>query len=373
MSDTNETIEMVLNPEVEIFTDLKNDPTATWTLLAYSGYLSLHNPHQNIDMTVSCEAKIPNREIMGIYIASISLWIKEKLKLDLKQLNSLLINFDLECITNVQKISMEIITSCGDRIAEGIESIFHSLIESICLLSICLLRGKKYLLSPKKKSGNGRIESIFYPLVDNSSKVIIHEYKFLKKTSTEESIIVKMPEAFWQVYDKIYLEEVITKLYNFDFRNVEVRAIVTLFDENFRQFEMRVESISHTMIESIKILNFFQSLTEQQLENMKIKFDIHKIILEIKASHYSNETIIEKLNAEEAFNFYSTNNLITKKIMHELGQIVNNKNVFKNLIMNNGQKLFDMTREELCMINGIGDIKSQKLFNFLKVSKLFFF
>jgi hypothetical protein len=323
MSRTNQTIEIVLNPEVEIFTDLKNVPTATWTLLAYSGYLSLSNPHQNVDMTISCQAKIPNREVMGVYIASISLWIKEKLKLDSKSLNNLLLNFDLECINNVQQKTIEILASCGDRIAEGNESILHSLLESICLLSICLLGGNKHLLSSQKKSGTGRIDSIFYPLVDKSCKVIIHEYKFVKKTtSKEESIIVKIQEAFWQVYESNYLlEEIITKFYTFNYthcRNVEVRAIVILIDENNHKFEVRVDSISHTMIESIKILNFFQSITKKQLENLKIKFDIQKVIMEITVNQDSNEkTIIEKLNAEVTVNFDTNNNLITKKIMAE--------------------------------------------------------
>jgi hypothetical protein len=61
------------------------------------------------------------------------------------------------------------------------------------------------------------------------------EYKILKKTSKEDEINAKVQEALWQVYERSYLEEVITKCQNFHYthyQNVEVRAIVVLIDEN---------------------------------------------------------------------------------------------------------------------------------------------
>jgi hypothetical protein len=289
------TIEITINPEVVVFTNLKNDPVAAWTLLAYSGYLSLDSRYYNEeDFSVSYQVRIPNREVMGIYMSSVSLWIKEKLDIDLKELNNLLKDFDLENINQLQEITTkQIITKYGDnRVAQENESIFHSLIEVVCLLG-----GKNHLLSSEKKSGTCRIDSIFYPLPNKSNKVIIHEYKILKKTSKEDEINSKVQEALWQVYERSYLEEVITKSKNFHYythyQTVEVRAIVILTDENNRNFGMRINSISHTVADSIKILNFFKLISEEQLLKIKDKFNTQEIIEEIKASHDSNEIILK--------------------------------------------------------------------------------
>lgn len=350
------TIEVTINPEV-VFTNLKNDPVAAWTLLAYSGYLSLDNQHFNEDLSVSYQVRIPNREVMGIYMSSVSLWIKEKLDMDLKELTNLLKDFDLENVDQLQEITKQVIARYGDRVAQENESIFHSLIEVICLLG-----GKGHLLSAEKKSGTGRIDSIFYPLPDKSNKVIIHEYKILKKTSNEDEINAKVQEALWQVYERSYLEEVTTKSQNFHYthyQNVEVRAIVILIDENNHNFGIRIDAISHTMTDSIKILNFFKLISEQQLARIKDKFATQEIIEEIKASYDSNEVIL-KLQEEEVANFDITTSL-PEAIILKLGKAINNKKLARELSSKYGQKLFDIEQKDLCKLDGIGKKRAQEI------------
>ena len=60
--------------------------------------------------------------------------------------------------------------------------------------------------SSEKISGRGVIDSIFYPVAGQSDKVIIHEYKLLKNGGSDEAIVKKTQEAFWQVYEKNYMQ-----------------------------------------------------------------------------------------------------------------------------------------------------------------------
>lgn len=351
-----QTIEITLNPEV-VFTNLKNDPTATWTLLAYSGYLSLSDQYLNEDLTVTYQVRIPNREVMGIYMSSISLWIKEKLNIDLKDLNALLREFNLENIDQVQEVTKQIITKHSNRVAQENESIFHSLIEVICLLG-----GKNHLLSSEKKSGTGRIDSIFYPIADKSDKVVIHEYKILKKVTNEEDINIKIQEAFWQVYEKLYLEEVITKFHNFDYthyQNVEIRAVIILIDENNSNVGIKVESIIHTMTDSIKILDFFKLIAERQLISLKNKLNIREVIEAIKTSHDYNKVILE-LFPEETSSFDPANSILEESIL-KLGQAIRDKKLAKRLIEEYGEDLFDMSVKDLCKMSGIGRKRAQEI------------
>ncbi len=352
-----QTIEITLNPEV-IFTNLKNDPTAAWTLLAYSGYLSLSDRYLNEDLTATYQVRIPNREVMGIYMSSISLWLKDKLAIDLKDLNNLLKDFDLEDVDQVPKVTERIIAQYGSRVAQENESIFHSLIEVICLLG-----GKSHILSSEKKSGTGRIDSIFYPIAEKSDKIIIHEYKILKKATKEEDINIKVQEALWQVYEKCYLEEVITKFHNFDYahyKDVEVRAIVILIDENNRHIGMKVDSISHSMRDSIKILDFFKLIKDQQLVKFKDKFDIQKVIIEIKTHHDQNEVML-KLQEEEMLNVNSMDVAIPESIILKLGQAIHNKKLAMTLISSHGYNLFDMEQKDLCKLDGVGKKRAQDI------------
>ena len=226
---------------------------------------------------------------------------------------------------------------------------FHSLVEVICMLG-----GKKHILSSEKKSGSGRIDSIFYPILSKSNTIIIHEYKILKQVTNIEHVNKKIQEAFWQVYEKCYLQEAITKFNSFEYSHyhtVDVRAIVILSDENNRNFGMKIDVISHNMTDSIKILNFFKVVSSQQLISFKNTYDIQKILLEITASQNSEEAIV-KLN-EVTANLNSTNS-IPEAIMRELEQSMRNASLTQSLILKHGEKLFDKTQEELLKYKGVG-------------------
>jgi len=352
-------IDITINPEV-VFTNLKSDPVAAWTLLAYSGYLSLTNRKKNYGSTITYQAKIPNKEVLDIYEDSIALWIREKLNLDDKGINidEVLKNFDLENIDQVKVITQQIISQHGDRMAQENESIFHSLIEVICLLG-----GKNHILSAEKKSGTGRIDSIFYPIIDKSNKVIIHEYKILKKSNKEEDINAKIQEALWQVYERNYLEEVMTKFHNFDYsyyQSIEVRAIIILIDENNRNFGMKVDTISHSIADSYKILEFFKTTPEKQLVKLKDKISAQEVIEIIRDTSSPNETI-EKFKSEKLINFDATND-IADDIVSNLGKAIHNNKLAKKLIEDYGSSLFAKSEQELRNIDDVGRKRAHDIF-----------
>lgn len=354
-----QTIEININPEI-IFTNLKEDPTAVWTLLVYSGYLSLSDPIQVYGSVRTYRARIPNKEVLDIYEDSIVLWIKGKLSLnnsESKFIDNLLNDFNLEDFDKVLKTITQVINKYNDRIAQENESIFHSLIEVICLLG-----GKNHILSAEKKSGTGRIDSIFYPLIDKSEKIIIHEYKILKKTNKEEEINAKIQEALWQVYERSYLEEVMTKYQNFKYvhyQNVEVRAMVILVDENNRNFAIKIGSILHSIADSCKILEFFRITPEIQLTKLKNKFLIQEVIEVIQDTANLNE-IAEKIQLKKSVNFDITNE-VSDDIVFQLGKVMRNNKIAKKLVEDYGPSLFHKSEQELCRISGIAKKRARDI------------
>eukprot|EP01041_Mallomonas_annulata_P004067 gene4067-8091_t len=64
-----QTIELTINPEVVFIYAKNDDPMFIWTWLAYNGYLSLTHAYDNEDLTVSYQARIPNREVLGMYMS----------------------------------------------------------------------------------------------------------------------------------------------------------------------------------------------------------------------------------------------------------------------------------------------------------------
>ncbi len=267
-------VEITISPEV-VLHQLRGDVAAIWTILAYGGYLSLSHKLINDDLTETYQARIPNREILGIYKQSISFWFRDVLEVDLAGIKCL----NIENIEEFQSVVKKLLLQKATIIGDANESLFHSFIDGLYLL-----KGNTHLLSSEKKAGSGRIDSIYYPIKGKSEKIIIHEYKILRNTYTMQ-INAKIQEALWQVYEHFYFQEVVSKFNEFRYSNyqqVEIRGIVAFIDENNNNLGMRSLSVLHTMEETIRMLPFFESLKRDDLIKLKEYYTVNDFVQEYR-------------------------------------------------------------------------------------------
>ena len=231
-----ESIDIAISPDV-VLNRLKQNSEAMWTVLAFAGYLSLSNVRKLKGGQLLCKARIPNKDILEIYQGSISLWFTDVLGIDLEDLvGSSVLN--IEDIGEFENLVRKLLLLRSEIFGDANESLFHSLVEGLIMIM-----GTTHRLSSEKRVGSGRINSIFYPIIGKSRKIIIHEYKILGNTNTSQ-IDSKLQDALWQVYEHYYFEEVVSKQKEFNclhYQQMEVRGIVVFVDENTNALGMMLQ------------------------------------------------------------------------------------------------------------------------------------
>ncbi len=253
-----ETLKITINSEV-VFVTINQEADALWGLLLFGGYLSVETFTYDSMGRVVAQAKIPNKEVLSIYNNSISLWVKKKLFIDQKNFDKLSENFNLEDINCVRTTINNALELYENRIAEGNESIFHGLIQNLCLF-----KGDKHRLASESRSGLGRIDSIFYPVAGKSDTIVIHEYKIIKDFKDEAQLKTVLSNAIWQIYEKIYMDVPLLNNKYFDglCSAVELRAIVILCNSITgaeKKFACEIMTRNHTIAEMKEIAKAFQS------------------------------------------------------------------------------------------------------------------
>ncbi len=246
-----ELTEIVVNPEV-VFSTINNDAKSLFGLLLFGGYLSVESSSYDQAGCLVCQTKIPNEEVLSIYNSSIYSWVKDKLALDKTSFDSLGKNFNLEDIDNVKQTIDSALSIYGHRIAQQNESIFHGLIQSICLF-----KGDKHRIASESFSGNGRVDSVFYPVKGKSDTVIIHEYKIIKDVN-EQKLATALRRAMWQMYEKIYSANSLFKkdFSNYHFKHIEIRAMIIICDLD--RSNIQIICKHHTISQMQEIVSNFK-------------------------------------------------------------------------------------------------------------------
>ena len=343
---SNGTMELVISPEA-VLHQIKGYPPAIWTILAYGGYISLSNRYINDDLTETCTARIPNREILGIYKQSISLWFHDVIDIDLDfECQSL----NIEDIGEFENIVRKLLLRRQDILGDANGSLFHSFIDGLFLM-----KGSTHRLSPEKYAGAGRIDSIFYPIKGKSTKIIIHEYKLVDNTETAQ-INNKIQEALWQVYENYYFEEVVSKYKEFKdthYQQLEIRGIVAFIDENTKVIGMRSVSVLHDISEiTDHILPMFKSLNKNELSKLKSHYRLEEFIDELRKVS-SVKTILKRLE--------SSDKVIGDQVIHELGKALGDSTLAERLWSEHGDNLWSMSIQQLRKLKGVGPKRAEKV------------
>jgi len=202
----NETIEKDIN-ENFIFPDMDTDKELLWTLLTFSGYLTISNKTNR----KIYELKIPNLEIKIVFQDIIIDW----LKIDLKIKKNLLIETTKYLINNqikeFEKGFREIIGdtfSYYDTNGEP-EKVYQSYV-----LGLLAIIGDDYIIKSNRESGEGRYDIMLIPHNRDKHGVVIEIKQVTQlKTETDEDFIIKINnkinEAAEQIDKNEYYKELI--------------------------------------------------------------------------------------------------------------------------------------------------------------------
>ncbi len=162
-----------------VFPDLDTNIDLFWTLLTYSGYLTIRKEVSRKEY----ELVIPNFEIRTIFQDTILEW----LKIDIKLQKSLLENTANYLITNeISKFEKGFKEIIGDTFsyydtAKNHEYIYHSYI-----LGLLAIIGDDYIIKSNKESGEGRYDIMLIPH-DKTLHGIVIEIKQIEKQLEKET------------------------------------------------------------------------------------------------------------------------------------------------------------------------------------------
>lgn len=268
-----ENTEITISKEV-VFSTLSDDIYALWGLLLFGGYLSIESfKPAEFGNCIIGQVRIPNREVLGVYKSSILVWVEEKLSIKRVDFSALSKIFNLEDLDCVRKTINQALKIYGNHIVNENESVFHGLIQSLCLFN-----GDKHRLAAESYSGAGRVDSIFYPIEGKSNTIIIHEYKIIKDLKKESQLKKVFKDAIWQIYKKIYIDVPLVKNKYFGgaVNTVELRAIVILCDfSDANKFHCEIMTRKHTLDEMKRITKAFQSRPQDKdrIEALELEVD----------------------------------------------------------------------------------------------------
>jgi len=182
-----------------VFSSLLRDENALWSLLFFSGYLTLAGEPHYEDADLLCPLRAPNQEILRLYATVIKSWFRESLSTQDQQqvLLQSLVTGDIETFTT---LFQELIKSCMsyfDIPANEPERMYHVFVLGL----LVFLRPTHEVLS-NRESGLGRYDVCLIPK-NKKALGIVMEFKKSPQGSLKEAA----KEALRQIKNKDYALE----------------------------------------------------------------------------------------------------------------------------------------------------------------------
>jgi hypothetical protein len=185
-----------------IFSTLDKNSNAVWSLLLYSGYLSLDNTPIPLG---PCQLRIPNFEVKALYQSTILDWFtnsiqESKYRMLLKSLTS----GDVDTFSRIFQHFMLSSVSVFDVPAEDSEKIYHAFI-------LGMLIGLKdtYEVKSNRESGYGRYDVMLIP--KNSQQLgIIMEFKKIDRFEKSD-LETAVESAMKQIEERHYAQELLDR------------------------------------------------------------------------------------------------------------------------------------------------------------------
>ena len=187
-----------------VMSEVEDSNENIWSFLLMSGYLKSIKT-ENIEGTLHCQLKIPNKEVHIFYQNLIGKWFKETLtNQKYEEMLSTLISGDIE---NFGYIFEEFVInniSYFDVLGKEPERVYHAFV-----LGMIISISQNYEVKSNKESGYGRYDVMIIPK-DTSKLGIIIEFKKINNLS-KETIEEGTLKALKQIEEKRYETERLVK------------------------------------------------------------------------------------------------------------------------------------------------------------------
>ena len=181
-----------------LFSNLEKSPNAVWSLLLYSGYVTIDALPLERSL---CRLRIPNIEVWDLYNTMILDWFKTTIhEHKYHMLLDSLTKGDIDTFSQIFKEFMISSVSVFDVSAEESEKIYHAYI-----LGMLIGLRDRYEIRSNRESGLGRYDVMLIPK-DVHSLGIIMEFKKVGRFE-ENDLESAVVSALKQIEDKQYAQE----------------------------------------------------------------------------------------------------------------------------------------------------------------------
>ena len=185
-----------------VFTDLEKSPSAVWSMLLYSGYVTIvSTPVYGSPL----ELKIPNKEVFELYKSMVIDWFEKtihqtKYRLLLKSLTT----GDIDTFSQIFQEFLLSSVSVFDVADLAPEKLYHAFV-----LGMLIGLADTYEVKSNRESGYGRYDVMLIPKNTNDLGIVMEFKKIgrFEKTDIESA----QASAFKQIEEKGYTQELIDR------------------------------------------------------------------------------------------------------------------------------------------------------------------
>jgi hypothetical protein len=185
-----------------VFPSLEKSPNAIWSLLLYSGYLTLD---ATPSYGVPCRLRIPNVEVAELYRSMILDWFEKSIhEHKYRMLLNSLVNGDIHTFSQIFQEFMISSVSVFDVPAEDSEKIYHAFI-----LGILIGLQDQYEVKSNRESGLGRYDVTLFPKNPNGLGIVMEFKKIGKFEKINLEMAVEL--ALQQIEEKQYAQQLLDR------------------------------------------------------------------------------------------------------------------------------------------------------------------
>ena len=183
-----------------IFSDLKKNSDTVWSLLLFSGYLTMAaTPLYG----TPCRLKIPNIEVGELYRSMILNWFKESIREPkYRLLLDSLVSGDIESFSEIFKDFVSSTFSVFDITQKEPERVYHAFV-----LGVLVGLKDRYYIRSNRESGLGRYDVVLFPH-DPKELGIVMEFKKVD-IGSEANLETAAQAAIQQIEEKRYAQELL--------------------------------------------------------------------------------------------------------------------------------------------------------------------
>jgi len=181
-----------------VFSQLHQNPSAVWSLLLFSGYLTLD---QAPSYGTPCRLRIPNVEVSELYKSMILDWFNQSIhKHKYHMLLTSLTTGDIDTFSQLFQEFMFSSVSVFDVPADESEKIYHGFV-----LGMLIGLSDRYEVESNRESGLGRYDVMLIPKKSNDLGIVMEFKKIgrFEKTTLDAAV----ESALKQIEDRHYAQE----------------------------------------------------------------------------------------------------------------------------------------------------------------------